>query len=74
MGKLMDKKEFRKEAILRGYATKDQINTFLKEHKSQEIFVENDLIDLYRYAEFLQAAEAHHIQQLFQPVNDESYD
>lgn len=73
MGKLMDKKEFRKEAILRGYATKDQINTFLKEHKSQEIFVENDLIDLYRYAEFLQAAEAHHIHQLFQPANDESY-
>ena len=69
MGQLMDKKEFRQEAVKRGYASKHQIDMFMKEHKSQEIFVENDLIDLYRYAEFLQAAEQRSIERLFNPAN-----
>ena len=65
MGQLMDKKEFKAEAKRRGYADKHQTDMFLKERKTQEIFVENDLIDLYHYAEFLDNVEARHIEKLF---------
>lgn len=65
MGQIMDRKEFRAEAKRRGYADKHQTDMFLKEHRTQEIFVENDLIDLYHYAEFLDNVETKHIEELF---------
>ena len=55
----MNKKEFQKEVLNRGYCEEYELDLFLKDpkNKKRKVFYEEDLYEAYRYAEFLAGRE-----------------